>query len=146
MNRHSWQQFPASVTPRTAKRFKFDFESTWRMRLYLMSTNGPGGKSIRCIYMEPFTNWVCIKLFSDWNHHSGASTVGSYDSLHEFIVWSELSRVSLNSLTLMLGIDSMALPLHNKVCITSDEASDSTSGCRCIHLYRVSYICEHGWE
>lgn len=40
----------------------------------------------------------------------GDSTVGSYDSLHELIVWSEIYRVSLNSVTLMLGIDSMAMP------------------------------------
>jgi alkylation response protein AidB-like acyl-CoA dehydrogenase len=34
----------------------------------------------------------------------------NYDAFHELIVWSELSRVSLNSVTFMLGIDSMASP------------------------------------
>lgn len=40
----------------------------------------------------------------------GGPKTGRYDSFHELIVWSELSRVSLNSVTFMLGIDSMAMP------------------------------------
>jgi alkylation response protein AidB-like acyl-CoA dehydrogenase len=40
----------------------------------------------------------------------GGPPSGVYDSFHELIVWQELARVSLNSVTFMLGIDSMALP------------------------------------
>ena len=40
----------------------------------------------------------------------GGAAPGRYDSLHELIVWSELARVSLNSVTFMMGIDSMGLP------------------------------------
>jgi alkylation response protein AidB-like acyl-CoA dehydrogenase len=40
----------------------------------------------------------------------GAAKQNRYDSFHELIVWSELARVSLNSVSFMLGIDSMAVP------------------------------------
>jgi alkylation response protein AidB-like acyl-CoA dehydrogenase len=40
----------------------------------------------------------------------GGPSPGRFDSFHELIVWSELARVSLNSVTFMMGIDSMALP------------------------------------
>jgi alkylation response protein AidB-like acyl-CoA dehydrogenase len=40
----------------------------------------------------------------------GGPPTGQYDSFHEMIVWMELARVSLNSVTFMMGIDSMALP------------------------------------
>jgi alkylation response protein AidB-like acyl-CoA dehydrogenase len=40
----------------------------------------------------------------------GGPPTGAYDSFHELIVWAELSRVSLNSVTFMMGIDSMAAP------------------------------------
>jgi len=40
----------------------------------------------------------------------GGPTPGSFDSFHELIVWQELARVALNSVTFMLGIDSMAIP------------------------------------
>ena len=40
----------------------------------------------------------------------GGAPQGTYDSFHELIVWQELARVSLNSVTFMLGIDSMAIP------------------------------------
>lgn len=36
--------------------------------------------------------------------------VSRYDSFHELIVWSELSRASLNSVNFMMGIDSMGVP------------------------------------
>ena len=40
----------------------------------------------------------------------GGAAPQRYDSFHELIVWAELSRVSLNSVTFMMGIDSMAVP------------------------------------
>ena len=40
----------------------------------------------------------------------GGPPSGKFDSFHELIVWQELARVSLNSVTFMLGIDSMAIP------------------------------------
>ena len=37
----------------------------------------------------------------------GGPVAGQFNSFHELIVWSELARVSLNSVTFMVGVDSM---------------------------------------